>query len=92
MPLQYPLRFTSNVELDKADKDYLVMMNEDIRVDGQQLAELGLILFAAGKLDDDQSVGELLEGYGFTTEDFSKLVFRLKSITEKLTEYTGWES
>ncbi len=53
-------------------------------IDKQQLGELGgLFLALAGKFDFD-SVGELLDGYGFSEAELESLQNNLKKLSDEL--------
>lgn len=63
--------------------------SEHVRIDIQQLGELGgLFLAMAAERCDLDSIPELLEGYGATGEDFKLFEKALKRLLEHVKEYT----
>lgn len=76
------IEIESTLEVDE-DK-VAIVSPEYIRIDSQQLGELGLLFtFLADDFDYD-SVTELIDGYGFSDEDIDKFKVRLKEMSERM--------
>ncbi len=60
--------------------------NVQMFIDQHQLVELGALFIALGQLDDADSIVELLDGYGFNTDQLNTVAATFERIATVLKE------
>jgi len=69
--------------------DHIGQERHPFQIHRQQLVELGMLMIAlAGKADDYESIGELLDGFGLVDVDFAR---HFNSCTAVIDSYTNYD-